>query len=54
MKTKKKDPRYMGGGNMPKYAYGGKMYKEGGTMLKEMAKDPKMRAQMEAIVGKGS
>ena len=38
---------------MPMYMYGGRTYKAGGTMLKEMAKDPEMFAQMEAIVGKG-
>ena len=68
MKTKKKNtPMYMAGGEikkmpgggmmkreqMPMYMYGGRTYKAGGTMLKEMAKDPEMFAQMEAIVGKG-
>ena len=60
---KKKDtPKYMmggemkkmpGGGKMPMYMYGGKVYAQGGKMLEEMAKDPKMMAQMKSIVGKG-
>ncbi len=59
MKAKKKDaPMYMGGGmmkkdKMPMYMYGGKVYAEGGKMLEQMAKNPKMMAQMKAIVGKG-
>jgi hypothetical protein len=63
MKMKKKDaPKYMmggemkkmpGGGKMPMYMYGGKVYAQGGKMLEEMAKDPKMLAQMKSIVGKG-
>jgi hypothetical protein len=63
MKMKKKDtPKYMmggemkkmpGGGKMPMYMYGGKVYAQGGKMLEEMAKDPKMMAQMKSIVGKG-
>tara|TARA_R100001440_G_scaffold16880_1_gene28574 strand:+ start:21206 stop:21400 length:195 start_codon:yes stop_codon:yes gene_type:complete len=62
MKMKKKDtPKYMkggeikkmpGGGKMPMYMYGGKVYAQGGKMLEEMAKDPKMMAQMKSIVGK--
>ena len=42
-----------GGGKMPMYMYGGKVFAEGGKMLQEMAKNPKFRAQMERIVGKG-
>ena len=38
---------------MPIYMYGGKVYAEGGKMLEQMAKNPKMVAQMKAIVGKG-
>jgi len=63
MKMNKKDtPKYMkggdikkmpGGGKMPMYMYGGKVYAQGGKMLQEMAKDPKMMAQMKGIVGKG-
>ena len=63
MKMNKKDtPKYMkggdikkmpGGGKMPMYMYGGKVYAQGGKMLQEMAKDPKMMAQMKGIVAKG-
>ena len=60
--NKKDTPKYMkggdikkmpGGGKMPMYMYGGKVYAQGGKMLQEMAKDPKMMAQMKGIVGKG-
>ena len=40
------------GGKMSMYMYGGKVYAEGGKMLEQMAKNPKMIAQMKAIVGK--
>ena len=55
---KKEMPKMPGGGmmkkdKMPMYMYGGKVYAEGGKMLEQMAKNPKMMAQMKAIVGKG-
>tara|TARA_R100001230_G_C5683468_1_gene191375 strand:- start:916 stop:1107 length:192 start_codon:yes stop_codon:yes gene_type:complete len=50
MKMKKKDtPKYMmggemkkmpGGGKMPMYMYGGKVFAEKGAMLKAILKDP--------------
>jgi len=40
-----------GGGKMPKYMAGGKVYKTGGSMISALAKNPKMRAQMKRELG---
>ena len=54
MKAKKKDKKkysYMKGGEMPTYAYGGKVYAEKGAMLKAILKDPKQAAIAKKALG---
>ena len=49
MKMKKK---YMGGGKTPMFAYGGKMFKDGGSLVDALAKDPQQRKKMGAALAK--
>ena len=42
--NRKRASAYMKGGEMPTYAYGGKVYAEKGAMLKAILKDPKQAA----------
>lgn len=61
MKPKKKMSMYMGGGKMkemymkggkmPEYMYGGKVYKDGGSMMEALLKDPKQRAAAKKMLG---
>tara|TARA_E500000305_G_C4029677_1_gene244265 strand:- start:18713 stop:19306 length:594 start_codon:yes stop_codon:yes gene_type:complete len=61
MKAKKKMSMYMGGGKMkemymkggkmPEYMYGGKVYKDGGSMMEALLKDPKQRAAAKKMLG---
>lgn len=52
MKPKKKMSMYMGGGKTkPMYMYGGKVYKDGGSMMAALLKDPKQRAAAKKMLG---
>lgn len=61
MKPKKKMSMYMGGGKMkemymkggkmPEYMYGGKVYKDGDSMMEALLKDPKQRAAAKKMLG---
>ena len=43
---------YMGGGKTkPMYMYGGKVYKDGGSMMSALLKDPKQRAAAKKMLG---
>lgn len=43
---------YMGGGKTkPMYMYGGKVYKDGGSMMAALLKDPKQRAAAKKMLG---
>jgi hypothetical protein len=51
MKVKKKS--MPGGGKMPMYMYGGKVFKDGGSLVDALAKDPAQLAKMKkAVAGK--
>lgn len=47
-KLSKKMP---GGGKMPMYMAGGKIYKDGGSLMQALLKDPKQRARAKKIMG---
>jgi len=53
MKPKKKEmSMYMGGGKTkPMYMLGGKVYKDGGSMMAALLKDPKQRAAAKKMLG---
>ena len=52
MKPKKKMSMYMGGGKTkPMYMLGGKVYKDGGSMMAALLKDPKQRAAAKKMLG---
>jgi hypothetical protein len=53
MKAKKKEmSMYMGGGKTkPMYMYGGKVYKDGGSLIAALLKDPKQRAAAKKMLG---
>jgi hypothetical protein len=40
-----------GGGKMPMYMAGGKIYKDGGSLMAALLKDPKQRARAKKIMG---
>jgi hypothetical protein len=40
-----------GGGKMPMYMAGGKIYKDGGSLMQALLKDPKQRARAKRIMG---
>jgi len=40
-----------GGGKMPMYMAGGKVYKDGGSLMAALLKDPKQRARAKKIMG---
>jgi len=40
-----------GGGKMPMYMAGGKVYKDGGSLMQALLKDPKQRARAKKIMG---
>jgi len=42
---------YMKGGKMPKYMYGGKVYKDGGSMMEALLKNPEQRAKAKKMLG---
>lgn len=43
---------YKDGGKMkPMYMYGGKIYKDGGSMMEALLKDPKQRAAAKKMLG---
>lgn len=42
---------YMKGGKMPEYMYGGKVYKDGDSMMEALLKDPKQRAAAKKMLG---
>ena len=47
-----KMPMYAGGGKTkPMYMYGGKVYKDGGSMMAALLKDPKQRAAAKKMLG---
>lgn len=48
MRMAKKMP---GGGKMPMYMAGGKIYKDGGSLMQALLKDPKQRARAKKIMG---
>ena len=51
MKVKKKS--MPGGGKMPMYMYGGKVFKDGGSLVDALAKDPAQLSKMKkAVAGK--
>lgn len=53
MKSKKKEiSMYMGGGKTkPMYMYGGKVYKDGGSMMEALLKNPEQRAKAKKMLG---
>jgi len=52
MKPKKKEmSMYMGGGKMPEYMYGGKVYKDGGSLMEALLKNPEQRAKAKKMLG---
>jgi hypothetical protein len=62
MKTKKKEmsmymgggkmkEMYMKGGKMPEYMYGGKVYKDGGSLMEALLKNPEQRAKAKKMLG---
>ncbi len=40
-----------GGGKTPKYMAGGKVYKDGGSLMQALLKDPQQRARAKKILG---
>lgn len=42
---------YKGGGKMPEYMAGGKVYEDGGSLLAALMKDPKQRAAAKKMLG---
>ena len=47
-----KKPMMMGkGGKMPKYMYGGKVFKDGGSLMEALLKDPAQRAKAKKMLG---
>ena len=50
----KKDPNMMKHGGkhkMPMYMYGGKTFKDGGSLMAALMKDPKQRARAKKMLG---
>ena len=42
---------YMKGGKMPEYMYGGKVYKDGGSLMEALLKNPEQRAAAKKMLG---
>ena len=51
LKKGAKGMKMPGGGKMPMYMAGGKIYKDGGSLMSALLKDPKQRARAKKIMG---
>lgn len=57
LKSKEYNPKYKppksfkGGGKMPEYMYGGKVYKDGGSLMEALLKNPEQRAKAKKMLG---